>query len=262
MSRKLCLTTLVVGLTMFVGCSAQPPATSQSASQPAASEPAASQSASDTAVASATPPAGSGTSTEDFIAKVTDGMKGVTSYHVKMSMTSGSTEITIDGDVDAKDPDNPNEHMTMDMGGMTIEMISIDGDSYMKGVLGDGWVKVSKDVADQSSTGADTDQSQWLAENKDAFKSVELVGTEQVDGVNATHYRLTMDGTQLKDLGTSTQSASGDLVYDSWIDDQGRMIKASFDLSEGSNPMTMEAKMSKFNVPVSVAAPKKFTEMG
>ena len=48
----------------------------------------------------------------------------------------------------------------------------------------------------------------------------------------------------------------------SWVDDQGRMIKSSFDLSGASTPMKMEAKMSKFNVPVDVAAPEKFTEMG
>lgn len=261
MSRSPGLVALATGLIVFAGCSAPAPAASQpAASQPAASEPAAAGSAS--ASASPAQPAGGGSATDDFIAKVTNGMKGVTSYHVVMTMTSGSTEITIDSDVDAKDPAKPNQHMTMDMAGMKIEMISVNGDSYMKGLLGDGWVKVSKDVAAQTSSGADTDQSQWLLQNKDSFKDVALVGPEQVDGVNATHYRLTMDGAQLKDLGGTATAGIDDLVYDSWVDDQGRMIKSSFDLSAASTPMKMVAKMSKFNEPVSVAAPKKFTEMG
>lgn len=260
MSRIPCLVVLATGLTVFAGCSAPAPTASQpAASQPAASQPAASEPA---ASASAEQPAGGGSSTDDFIAKVTNGMKGVTSYHVVMTMTSGSTEITIDSDVDAKDPAKPNQHMTMDMGGMKIEMISFEGDSYMKGLLGDGWVKVPADVASQTTSGADTDQSQWLVQNKDSFKSVALVGPEQVDGVNASHYKLTMDGAQLKDLGGTATAGIDELVYDSWVDDQGRMIKSSFDLSGASTPMKMEAKMSKFNVPVDVAAPEKFTEMG
>lgn len=264
MSRMSRLALLVAGLTVLVGCSAQPPAASQpAASQPAASQPAASEpAASNSAAPSASEPAGATGSTDEFITKVTAGMKGVTSYHVVMSMTSGSTQIKVESDVDAKNPTKPNQHMFMDMGGMKIEMISIDGDSYMKGLLGDGWFKVSKDLAEKSSSGVDTDQSQWLTANKDAFKKVEEVGKEQVGGVRATHYRLTMDGAELKDLGGSTSIGSGDLVYDCWVDDQGRMIKSSFDLSQGSTPMKMEATMSKFNEPVSVVAPKKFTEMG
>lgn len=264
MSRTPSLALLVAGLAFFAGCSASAPVASQpAASEPAASQPAASQPApAQSSTTSAAEPAGPAGSADDFIAKVTAGMKGVTSYHVVMSMTSGSTEIKVESDVDAKDPSKPNQHMFMDMGGMKIEMISIDGDSYMKGLLGDGWFKVSKDLAEKSSSGVDTDQSQWLTANKDAFKKVEEVGKDQVGGVSATHYRLTMDGAQLKDLGSGTSLGSGDLVYDCWVDDQGRMIKSSFDLSQGSTPMKMEATMSKFNEPVSVVAPKKFTEMG
>lgn len=238
---KPALAAATIALLAFAGCSS--PA-------PSAGSPSAGQSAPASA-----PAAGSEVSVDDFLAKVSAGMASMKTYHVEMTVSgAGEGKLTTTGDIDAG-VTPPNQHLTMTIAGKPVEMIVVGGDYFVKGMMGDGWVKMPAGAA-SSMSGSSGDQMSVLTNNKDAFEKIVLVGSEDVSGTPADHYRVTMN---LEKIGGSMASASAakTMTYDAWLDSEGRMLKAVTEMGK----ITTEATMSKFNEPVTIKAPTEFTEM-
>jgi hypothetical protein len=251
---------IVAAALLLAGCSATP----ATAPAPATSSAPAGQTASPVASESApaSTPAVAITNTEDFIEQVTAAMKGITTYTYEMTMTMGTGAMKGSGEADMSNPKQPGLHMVMDMGGQSFEVISVDGAYFMKGLLGKGWMKVSEELAEQA-TSTSSDPAAMLEQSKKYIKSVEAAGSETVNGVNAQHFKVTMDVKALGDLGASGVKIDGDtLLYDYWLDESSRPVKVAFDMSDlSTTPIMMEMYLGHFNEPVKITAPKKFTKM-
>ena len=179
-----------------------------------------------------------------------DALRAGAQYAVPFERAS----LVLPGDIDAG-VTPPNQHLTMTIAGKPVEMIVVGGDYFVKGMMGDGWVKMPAGAA-SSMSGSSGDQMSVLTNNKDAFEKIVLVGSEDVSGTPADHYRVTMN---LEKIGGSMASASAakTMTYDAWLDGEGRMLKAVTEMGK----ITTEATMSKFNEPVTIKAPTEFTEM-
>ena len=111
-------------------------------------------------------------------------------------------------------------------GAQAMEMILVDKAMYMKSAsfgTGDKWLKI--DLSDPSSLfgmiGKATDP-EVMFEAMEAPKKLELVGSEDVDGVETNHYRITMDPTQYLEAmefpAAMADMLPKELVTDMWVD--------------------------------------------
>jgi hypothetical protein len=111
-------------------------------------------------------------------------------------------------------------------GAQAMEMILVDKAMYMKSPAfgtGDKWLKI--DLSDPNSLfgmiGKATDP-EVMFKAMESPKKLELVGSEDVDGVETNHYRITMDPTQyLKAMEFPAAMADmlpEELVTDMWVD--------------------------------------------
>lgn len=159
----------------------------------------------------------------------------------------------------------------------TLELRLVGGDLYINSPAllaldgGKPWVHVNASSYLQKegqSTGplggfATGDPSDVLGLLQHLTGTVTKVGDEQVDGVQTTHYRATID---LTGHGTSTSSTIlsqqlaqalglADVPIDVWLDSDGRLrqLKTSFDIL-GLTVAATEG-IGSFGTPVSVTAP-------
>lgn len=97
------------------------------------------------------------------------------------------------------------------------------------------WVSMPADEGEQFTSGFETmptDPNEVLGDFGDAGATVEDLGTETVNGVEATHYRISLD-TDAMDLTPSEQAdlaasglfANGVIPLDLWIGDGGYMVR-------------------------------------
>jgi hypothetical protein len=137
-----------------------------------------------------------------------------------------------------------------------VRLVLVGRDSYM-GVEAGGtmhWLKQSVDEA----TGAErffpgpggTSPQRLLKALTDSSKKVEKLGSEEIRGVTATHYRAHLDKTKLGIEGNAGEPG----VVDAWIDGQDlpRRIRIPFG-GEGDSGFVMD--LFDFGVAVEVEAP-------
>ncbi|MBK8446627.1 MAG: LppX_LprAFG lipoprotein [Micropruina sp.] len=235
---------VIVGLTaslaLLSGCSAAATTTTTAAPAGTAASPAA--------------PAGTALTPDAFVEKVTTAMQSVTSYTLDMTTTTGGKKTTMQGVVKADAGRTTAMHITM--GGETAtELIMIDGKFFMKAPT--GWVKMPES-ATQSMDLSQTDQTQWMRDNKGAIAKVELVGSEAINGVQADHYRIDLD---LSKVAGASASAAKITNYETWLDSEGRMVKMLMSTEVSGTSTELEMLVSKYNEPVEITAPADYTEM-
>ena len=203
---------------------------------------------------------------------------------MKIDAMGDSVAITADG-VMAGDGRNGQITMTVPMLGAMEERV-VDGVIYMDfgampfaSQLGDKqWVKLDPEqLKDDPRFGAAFSQLADQAESNSPQQGLEYLqglsgdvqdlGQEDVNGVQATHYRASIDYTKLADeLPNVTDEMReqfaqlGTVPADVWIDGQDRVVKmhltmdgASFGDGGGTVDVTME--MTDFGVPVDVQVP-------
>jgi hypothetical protein len=129
------------------------------------------------------------------------------------------------------------------------------------------WVLVSTDssnpaVRQLATTLAQTQQSAALDQYTaftQAASDLQVVGPEQVDGADATHYRLGVDVTKLPENapGRETLLSAGltSLPVDLWVDGHGRPVKVTEDLTVQGQEVDTVVTIGNFDVPVSITAP-------
>jgi uncharacterized protein YdeI (BOF family) len=201
-----------------------------------------------------------------------------TSEHMSMkgSVTVAGQLVTITGDGDFDNAKrNGSMHLTFNASGLTGDLDEvIDGTTiYMRSPLfadalpkGKTWLKLDlqKAVASQGidfSALGSQDPTQTLAQLK-AIANVTEVGTEQIDGVDTTHYRGRIDlakvpqGAKIKAL---TDAAYG--PYNVWVgkdDGYVRRVKFSFSTKlkdAGRQSIALTSDFSDFGKEVSVTVP-------
>jgi len=192
------------------------------------------------------------------------GFDNVTTAHGKMSMdvSAQGQEVSIDADVDLQMKPTVAESMTMNMSGMQMQALLIDGAMYMKSpsMPTDKWVKITAKEFGSVSGGAMSsaltnpmglfDQmSQYLTASK-------YVGTDRVNGAQAKHYTLTIDmAGAMKGMKLPSSSAAQlpkSVDEDVWIDSRSRPVKVKVQMGSME---TMTMTLSDFGKRVSVKAP-------
>ena len=170
--------------------------------------------------------------------------------------------ITTSGSFDNSDSDSPNSHMQMDISGMKVEMILVDGEAFIKmALLGDQWMKMDPEDAAEMAGTSGPDIGQWTEDYAKNLEKVEKIGEEDLDGVAATHYRLTLRPEALGELGMKDAgiTATG-VVFDVWVDGDGFTRKFAMDM-DGDVPVAMTATLNDINEPVTIEAPEDWVEM-
>lgn len=134
-------------------------------------------------------------------------------------------------------------------------LVLVGRDSYIGIEVGGTmhWLKQSVDDA----TGAErflpgsggTNPDRLLKELIDSSTKVEKLGSEEIRGVTAVHYRAHLDNAKL-----GTDGSDGQVVVDAWIDDQGlpRRVRIPFG---GETDSGFVIDLFDFGVPVDVEAP-------
>ncbi|GAA5134863.1 hypothetical protein GCM10023339_72060 [Alloalcanivorax gelatiniphagus] len=163
-------------------------------------------------------------SVDEFYPAVMEAMKEAETFAFEtISGTAGQT-MTMSGQ--ARFSDDGVEMKASGTGAQSMEMILLGQAMYMRSPelgTGDKWLKI--DLSDPNSLfgmiGKATDP-EVMFKAMEAPKKLELIGSEDVDGVETNHYRITLDPTQyLKAM--EFPAAMGDmlpdeLVTEMWVD--------------------------------------------
>lgn len=210
---------------------------------------------------------------------------GTMSANFKMNMTVLDSEIKATGTIlqdNAKKV--ASTKMKMDVPGagpMEMEQVMNDTVIYMRSSAfgSNGWQSVNmKDLLAAGGTTSSqvtqqmyTDPRNTLAMLTERSSKVEKVGSEQVGGVETTHYRATIDPKTVADVAlpenadeatrkTLLDMYDEDITVDVWIDsdDLPRTMQVAMSFAgqlEGSS-MTMTMDSIEYDVPVEIVVPK------
>lgn len=154
-------------------------------------------------------------------------------------------------------------------GAQAMELILVGKAMYMKSAdlgTGDKWLKI--DLSDPDSLfgmlGKATDPAVMLKAMEEP-KKLELVGSEEVDGVVTNHYRITLDPAQYLDAmdfpAAMTDMLPQELVTEMWVDadDRPRQFEQTMEVPAmgGGKPTTSTTRgtYSDFGTDVEIQAP-------
>ncbi|OKK08839.1 hypothetical protein AMK33_18155 [Streptomyces sp. CB02400] len=177
---------------------------------------------------------------------------------IGMKLTAEGRTITSDGKgvIDLAEGDSV---MTITAQGESIEQRVVDEVLYQKAQGrnasgGKPWIKIDlqKAAARQGVNNQRIgDPAQTAAYAKAITdKDVTEVGTEKVGGVNTTHYRVSVDVTELPGGDRMREQIGPTLPMQVWLDDEGRLRRQQMD-------MTVKAPASASAKPDSGAAPQQ-----
>lgn len=192
-----------------------------------------------------------------FLDRLETGMGQTGSVHVSMKMT-GPASMTAEGDT-TYGPDGNEMQLRMKMAGMAtgaIEMVVVGGTAYMAmpGVTKPGqFFEVDKSNPALGSLDDGLSPEDSLAAFQAGLKSVDDLGSAEIDGEAVSHYRLHLDAEAALDAaGQATVPGLPDtLVYDVWLDEDDHMRRLTYSLA--GTEMTMD--MTGWGQQVHIAAP-------
>jgi len=206
-------------------------------------------------------------SADEFYPAVMEAMREAESFAFETTSGSAGQTQTMSGQ--ARFGDDGVEMKASGTGAQAMEMILVDKAMYMKSPdlgMGDKWLKI--DLSDPSSLfgmiGKATDP-EVMFKAMEAPKKLELVGAEDVDGVETNHYRITLDPAQyLKAMELPPAMADmlpDELVTEMWVDadDLPRKFTQTMEVpaAGGGKPTTTttEGSYSDFGTDVEIEAP-------
>jgi hypothetical protein len=210
----------------------------------------------------------------NFSEEVSQATSDANSVHMEGDVSAQGQSFTMSGDVEVSkgNLEDTSMSMTMEGAGQEMEMLLVDGVMYMKAdrISKDPskpWVSI--DLTDPSNPFgsmykqlmANADPSQ-LAKSFEALTEVKKVGEEDVDGVEATHYTVTVDVKEaVKAMGLTDslgpdaesmlQSLPKSTAYEVWVTDDALPARMSMNMM-GTD---MDLRFSDWGEDVSVEAP-------
>lgn len=207
-------------------------------------------------------------------AKLVSAYRSITSAHLDLSFDIAGVTVTGSGDekvshgqltaLDLKE--------SLPTGGQ-IEIIHVDGKTYAKlpssaNTSGKPYVLVtpqsSNPIVQQLAGSLNTALSAASIKTYSVFvhaaKSLKVDGSETINGVHTTHYTVVVDVSKVPTtsaLSKQALQASGikTLPVDLWIDDQGRPVKVTENITIEGKSLHVVGTMSKYNQPVTITAP-------
>ncbi|WP_110205327.1 DUF7537 family lipoprotein [Nocardioides daejeonensis] len=194
---------------------------------------------------------GEAISNDDFAKLIGDGIEATTTAKMKMEITASGVATTAEGVMDYTG-DQPATQMTMTVPGAPnggkMDVIMVDGVIYMTMPIEGqkGYMKIdpkaNPELEKQMGGLSNFDMATMMESFTKGLKKVETIGSEDIDGVDTTHYRVTVDTAEaaamLGDLGAEGAEVPKELTYDIWLDGEGRFTQMQADL-DGQGSMKM-----------------------
>lgn len=224
--------------------------------------------------ATASAAVGANLTVDDFAERVAAAQMEAGSAHIEGTTSLMGQDVTVTGDVQAgASLDEFKLAVVAEITGLgAVQLRLVDSVVYVKlptalSLADKPWVKL--DLSDpQNPIGAQFGQ---LISSLDASKfhqlysavvGLENLGSEDVRGLAATHYRLIIDTTkafEVLDLGKVAKPPAAELlesmpktvVSDVWVDADARLVKVASDLAGAKT----ELFFSQWGKPVTVSAP-------
>jgi hypothetical protein len=211
--------------------------------------------------------AGLGTMLQNAVSKIT-------SAHIALDITLAGQSLTGSGDETLANGRLTGLDLTENLpnGGGTIRVIMADGKTYAK--LPPAYNSTDKPyllVSDTSSNqvirqlSASLDSALSSASLgsvsifTQAAKSIDIEGTETVDGVQTVHYSIVVDVAKLPDSlpGKSdlTQSGIDTLPLELYVDPTGRPVQVTEAFTVQGQKVSTKSTVSDYNKPVTITAP-------
>ncbi|MEU1917945.1 hypothetical protein [Streptomyces massasporeus] len=191
---------------------------------------------------------------------------------LRVQTSAGGASQTANGQgvVDLDDGDSV---MTLTMQGQRIEQRVIDRVLYQKMPKGQApggkpWIKIDLGkVAAQQGTGGRSmnDPAQSAAYAKAITdKDVTKKGSATVNGVETTHYRVSVDVADLPGGDALRKQVGPTLPMDVWLDDEGRMRRQQIDMTVKAPEETQRSSSGASSAPekVTVRTVMDFTDFG
>lgn len=210
---------------------------------------------------------------DNFASSVSDAQADARSTHMELSMDFMGQHVDGSGDVEVPESEDPKDAkmaMVLEIPSMgEIDMRLVDGVAYLKmgSMTQNKFVEMDLTKGDNPLGKSLDDMTQQADPNamveqlagslKDFEKTDE---TEEIDGVEATKYVLTIDGDELKGMmGGSAMSGGGsmpkEVVADVWIGDDDLLRKMSMEMEASGTPVSLEMTFTDWGEPVDVEAP-------
>lgn len=179
-------------------------------------------------------------------------------YSVEMVMDAGGEQLTMFGDFDGRDGE-PRMSMSMNFGGVPMEMIMADGNAYMsvEGVTSPGmWAQLPAEEMEEAGLAGSYDFQETFAAFDAAAEQVTMVGTDEVNGEPVEVFLVTVDAeaafeAQGEDLGPLSP---GDTIdYEIALNPEDLPVRLTFDLAGTST----ELLVSNYGGDFSIEAPSE-----
>ena len=206
-------------------------------------------------------------SADDFYPSVMAAMEEAGSFTFTTTSDSAGQAQEMTGE--ARFGDDGIEMKATGSGAQSMEMILIDKAMYMKSDAfgtGDKWLKI--DLSDPNSLfgmiGKATDP-EVMFKAMESPKKLELIGSEEVDGVETNHYQITMDPTSYLEAMEFPEAMADmlpkELVTDMWVDGDNlprkftQTVEVKTPNGGPATKSTTEGTYSDFGTDVEVEAP-------
>ena len=198
----------------------------------------------------------------------------VKSAHIDLHFDAAGQEITGSGDEELSEGVltglNLTESLPENAGNLTL--VIADGKTYAMlpssiNPSDKPWVVIRSDSSDPtiqqlSASLAQTSSSASIGSTTafvTAARSVTNKGSENIDGVDTTHYSVDVDPTKLPadnaGMDAAAQAGITSIPVELYIDSQGRPVKVTEDFSVQGQSVSVEVTVSKYDQPVNISAP-------
>jgi hypothetical protein len=206
-------------------------------------------------------------SADDFYPSVMAAMRDAGTFNFESVSDSAGQSQTMTGQ--ARFGDGGMEMKASSTGAQPMELILLDKTMYLKSPdmgTGDKWMKI--DLSDPDSLfgmiGKATDP-EVMFKAMESPKKLELVGSEEVDGVPTNHYRITLDPTQYLEAmdfpAAMADMLPQELVTEMWVDgdDLPRKFAQTIEVpgagGGAASTSTTEGTYSDYGTDVDIEAP-------
>lgn len=186
-------------------------------------------------------------------------MKDIKSYHIVLESSQAGVSTAAEGDIEVPDK----TRLVVDTPQGETEVLIIGEKAYTRLPGTDSYIETDSGMMGGQP---DTNPAGFAQVAQDA----EVIGDEQVDGVNTTHVKFTFDlqaaaAASSETTGQPTPEGLGDLAEaDAWIErDTGFMRKFSYTAEIQGNETSTTMTLSKFNEPVDppIEPPSNITDL-
>ena len=200
---------------------------------------------------------------QEILNKSSEAMKSVKTLSLQLTVTSGSSGISIEikGEGVIEQPDKA--YLKMDYAGQTIEVLTLSKtESYIKQYGSTTWEPIAAEQLNQlGGINIDVLQQLGIASFAD---DIFLAGSETIEGVNCYHLTFSVDMAkylaQLGEAGAQIDVNKSEGSGEFWIDKEGFLMrKFLFNFDAAVQGVTVNAStvimMSMYNEPVEIPSP-------